>query len=177
MLPRSFFLTLAAVGLGLALGVPATAQRARGGAARTAPGTRAPRTQEEKTPIEEFETMSPEQQQKALDRLPPAQRQKLQDRLKKFNSLPPEQQQALKTLYNRLHQLPPERQEAVRKAINKLSQQAPERQQAMRSELRTMTALPPRERQAYLTSPDFRSRFNKKEQEILRDMSPLLPEK
>jgi uncharacterized protein DUF3106 len=176
MILRRFILALAAVSLGLSLGGPASAQRARGGT--RAPSTRAPHEQEDdKTPIDEFETMSPEQQRKALERLPPDQRQKLQERLKKFNSLPPEQQQALKTLYNRLHQLPPERQEAVRKAINKLSEQAPSRQQAMRSELRTMTALPPQERQAHLTSPDFRSRFNKKEQDILRDMSPLLPER
>jgi len=28
-----------------------------------------------------------------------------------------------------------------------------------------------------MSSPDFRARFNKKEQDILRDMSPLLPER
>src|SRR5579864_2259527 len=108
---RRAILALAA-GLSLLAGSPVWAQRngRRGGGAVNAP--RAPRTENQrlenagKTPIEEFETMPPEQQQKALNRLPPAQRQQLQERLKRFNQLPPEQQQALKNLYTRLHQLP-----------------------------------------------------------------------
>lgn len=173
MFPRGSILAVAALGLGLWLGSPALAQRgARGSKTPHAPRSDA---NQEKTPIEEFETLPPEQQQQALNRLPPAQRQKLQERLQRFNALPPEQQQALKTLYNRLHQLPPQRQEAVRKAINKFSQAPADRQQAMRDELRGVAALPAEERQTHLNSPEFRSRFTKKEQDILRDMSPLLP--
>ena len=129
----------------------------------------------DRTPIEEFETMSPEQQRKALNGLPPEQRQRLQERLQRFNQLPPEQQQALKSLYNRLHQLPPERQDAVRKSINKFSQQPPQRQQAIREELRSMASMPPDQRQAYVSSPEFRGKLSKKEQEIARDMSEVLP--
>ena len=175
MFPRVSILAVAALGWVLWLDVPALAQRGARGA-RTPHGARSETGQnQEKTPIEEFETLPPEQQQKALNRLPPAQRQKLQERLQRFNALPPQQQQALKTLYNRLHQLPPPRQEAVRKAINKFSQAPADRQQAMRDELRSVAALPPEERQAHLNGPEFRSRFTKKEQDILRDMSPLLP--
>lgn len=173
MFPRGPILALAALGCGLFLGAPALAQRGARGA-RTPRGTRTEAGQKQKTPIDEFETMSPAEQQKALNRLPTAQRRQLQERLRRFNALPPEQQQTLKTLYNHLHQLPPQRQEAVRKAINKFSQQAPDRQQAMREELRSAAALPPQERQAHMSSPDFRARFNNKEQDILHDMSPLL---
>jgi len=181
MLLRGSILALAGLGFGLCLSVPAVAQRGpRGGGAR-AQAPRNPRNETrqnaEKTPIEEFETLPRDQQEKALNRLPPAQRQKLQERLQRFNALPPQQQQALRTLYNRLHQLPPERQEAVRKAVNKFSQQPADRQQAMREELRDVAALPPADRQAHMAGPGFRSRFNKKEQDILRDMSPLLPDR
>jgi hypothetical protein len=128
-----------------------------------------------KTPIDEFERMSPQQQQRALDRLPPGQRQKLQERLAKFNRLPPEQQQTLRNLYNRLHQLPPERQNAVRNAINRFSEQPAERQQALREELRGMAALPEQDREARMSSRDFKGRLSGKEQGIVRDMTPLLP--
>ncbi len=128
-----------------------------------------------RTPIQEFETMAPEQRRKALDRLPPAERQRLQERLQKFNQLPPDQQRSLTNLYNRLHELPPERQEAVRKSISRLSQQAPERQQAIREELRGMAGLTPEQRQERMSGPDFRKTFSKKEQEIVRDMSEVLP--
>lgn len=127
-----------------------------------------------KTPIDEFERMPPEQQQRALDRLPPGQRQKLQQRIDTFNQLPPEQQQTLRNLYGRLHSLPPDRQNTVRSAINRFSEQPPERQQAMRAELRGLAAMPEPNRQARMTSREFKSQFSGKEQGILRDMSPLL---
>jgi thioesterase domain-containing protein len=127
------------------------------------------------TPIDEFERMSPEQQQRALERLPPAQRQKLQQRLQRFNQLPAEQQRTLRNLYNRLHQLPPEQQESVRKAINRFSEQAPGRQQLMRDELRSMAALPEQDRQARMASQEFRKTLSRREQSILKDMLPVLP--
>jgi hypothetical protein len=127
------------------------------------------------TPIDDFERMSPQQQQRALQRLPPKQRQKLQERLQRFNQLPPEQQQTLRNLYNRLHQLPESRQESVRRAINRFSGQAPDRQRAMRDELRSMLALPAPDRDARIASQEFRARFNRREQGIVREMLPLLP--
>ena len=128
-----------------------------------------------KTPIDEFERMTPEERQKALDRLPPQQRKKLEERLKKFNQLPPEQQQVLKNMYNRLNQLPPERQTTVRQAINKFSKEPADRQRAMRDELRSLAALPPQDRESTLSSKDLKSRFSGKEQQIMRQMSDLLP--
>ena len=57
-----------AVILGCATGIASAAQghRAAGGAVRHSPEPKEP----EKTPIDEFERMTPEQQQKALDKLP-----------------------------------------------------------------------------------------------------------
>jgi Arc/MetJ-type ribon-helix-helix transcriptional regulator len=78
-------------------------------------------------------------------------------------------------MYSRLNQLPPARQEVVRKSINKFSQEPADRQQAMREELRGLGALPEPARQARLSSPEFRSKFSGKEQEIVRDMADLLP--
>jgi hypothetical protein len=176
---RRSILALCALALGMIFGSTAWAQGRRGGMPRPPASQRQARGTEERggrTPIEEFETMSPEEQQKALNRLPPGQRQRLQERLQRFNELPAEQQRALKNLYNRLHQLPPERQDAVRKSINKFSQQPPERQQAIRQELRSMAGMSPEERRTHVSTPVFRRNFNKKEQEIVRDMSEVLPQ-
>jgi hypothetical protein len=158
---------LAAVALALLVNPAALARRP--------PGTRSDRGPGAKTPIDEFERMSPEQQQRALDRLPPGQRKKLQERLQQFNRLPAEQRQTLRNLYNRLHELPANQQESVRKAINRFSEQAPDRQQAMRDELRSMAARPEQEREARLASGEFRDRFSRREQGIVRDMLPVLP--
>lgn len=178
---RSSIPALAAVALCLTFGAPARSQGRRGGGmsrptSPPRPGRSPTAGRGTKTPIEEFETMSPEQRQKALNRLPPEQRQKLQERLDRFNQLPPERQQALKNLYNRLHELPPERQNAVRQSINKFALIAPERQQAIRGELTNMANMSPEERRTYVSAPEFRQKFNKKEQEIVRDMSEVLPQ-
>jgi hypothetical protein len=135
------------------------------------PGPRVPAA---KTPIDEFERMSPEQQRRALDRLPPGQRKQLQERLQRFNQLPPEQQRTLRNLYNRLHQLPVNQQESVRKAIDRFSKQAPDRQQAVRDELRAMADMPEQDRKARMASPEYRKRFSHREQGIVKDMLPLL---
>ena len=177
MFRRGSISALAALSCGLLFCGPAAAQRgARGGRGRM-PRAEPGEKNQKKTPIDEFETLSPVEQQKALNRLPEAQRRQLQARLDRFNALPREQQQALKSLYNRLHQLPPQRQEGVRKAIHKFSQLPGDRQQAIRAELRSTEEFSSQQRQQELDSPGFRSRFSKKEQEILRDMSALFPER
>jgi hypothetical protein len=127
-----------------------------------------------RTPIQEFETMSPEQRQRALNRLSPGERRKLQERLDRFNQLPEDQRRTLTNLYNRLHQLPPDRQDSVRIAINRFSEQSPDRQVAIRQELRKMAALSSEQRRQRMKSSDFREAFSKKEQDILKDMTPLL---
>jgi hypothetical protein len=38
-----------------------------------------------------------------------------------------------------------------------------------------MASMSPNERQAHVSAPEFRGKFNKKEQEIVRDMSEVLP--
>jgi hypothetical protein len=119
--------------------------------------------------------MSPDQQQRALDRLTPQERQRLQERLKKFDQLPAGQQRSLNNLYNRLHGLAPERQDAVRESINNFSRLPAPRQQAMREELRGMVGLSDKDRQARMSTPEFQEKFSKEEQGILRDMSEVLP--
>src|ERR1700678_2342649 len=127
------------------------------------------------TPIDEFERMSPEQEQRELERLPPGQRQKLRQRLQRFNQLPAEQQRTLRNLYNRLHQLPANQQESVRKAINRFSEQPADRQQAMRDELRTLAPLSQNERTVRLASREFRGSLSRREQGVVKDMLPVLP--
>jgi hypothetical protein len=161
---------------GLGFAPSAFAQARRGGMNRPKPPRpEKPAKPAKTTPIDEFQTMSPQERQKALERMPPAQRQKLEERLQKFNELPAEQQRTLKNMYTRLHELPSGRQDAVRKSMNQFFEQSPERRQAMREELKGISALPEQDRVARMASPEFRSKFNGKEQGIVRDMSELLP--
>jgi hypothetical protein len=158
----------------LACGATGVAQARQGGPRASKPHSeKTPKNV--KTPIDEFMRMSPEERQKALNRLPPEQRRRLQERIEKFNQLPAGQQQTLRNMYDRLNQLPAERQQVVRKSLNQFSQQPPDRRQAMRQELRSMAPLGTEDREARMASPEFREKFNEKEQGIVRDMSGLLP--
>lgn len=150
-------------------GHPAARPPNRPGEAQTAPDAGA------NTPIDEFERMSPEQQQQALARLPEAERKRLEQRLRQYERLPFEQRQMLRTLYSRLHQLPPRQQETVHKAIDRFSKQPNESQQVLRDELRLLSALPEQDRAARVASQDFRQGLTRKELGIVRDMLPLLP--
>ena len=155
---------------------PLAAQGRRGMGMGRRPPARPERAQKgPKTPVDEFLRMSPEEQQRALDRLPPDQRERLQKRLEAFKQLPPEQRSNLGEQYRRLSELPPERQEVVRNAFKRFGNQPPERRQAMRQELRQLSDLSPEERQARLDGPEFRGKFNQHEQQIIKDMSHLLP--
>ena len=166
----------AALALALLASAPLAAQGRRGMGMGRRPPARPERTQKgPKTPVDEFLRMSPEEQRRALDRLPPDQRERLQKRLDAFKQLPPEQRSNLGEQYRRLSELPPERQEVVRNAFKRFGNQPPERRQEMRRELRQLSDLSPEERQARLDSPEFRNTFNQHEQQIIKDMSHLLP--
>ncbi|HME06825.1 MAG TPA: DUF3106 domain-containing protein [Bryobacteraceae bacterium] len=168
------FIALAVI-FGLLPGSASSAQghRAGGGAGaiHRSPGAKEP----ENTPIDEFERMTPEQQQKALAKLPPERRKKVEQQLARLRSLPPEQRAMLRQTYSRLSELPPDRQQAVRKAFEKFGNQPAGRQQAIREELKQLGNLPPDERATRLKSPEFRQSFNHGEQQIIRDMAELLP--
>ncbi|HTW66979.1 MAG TPA: DUF3106 domain-containing protein [Bryobacteraceae bacterium] len=174
---RPSVLTLAAM-MFLVWTCPAFARPQKGGG-RTFGRARPPASasQRAETPIEEFERMAPEEQQRSLARLPAAQRKRIVQQLQKFNQLPPEQRQALNNLYSRLHQLPPRRQQTVHDAIDRFSKLPMDRQQAIRSQLRALAPLSAEDRAARLANQDFRHSFSRREQGIVRDMLPLLPSK
>jgi TolA-binding protein len=165
---------LLALCLAAGLALPVEARQAGGKGAKR-PTEKSPRNSE--TPIDDFLHMTPEEQRQALDRLPPGQRMRLQQKLDKFNQLPPQQQQRLRTMYDRLNQLPQARQSLVRRSLNEFSQQPADRRQAMRQELRKLAPLGPRDREARMSSAEFRQKFSEKEQRMVSDMSDLLPDR
>jgi hypothetical protein len=160
--------------LAACLALPVDARQAAGKGSKR-PTDKSPRNSG--TPIDDFLHMTPEEQREALDRLPPSQRMRLQQRLDKFNRLPAQQQQRLRSMYDRLNQLSPARQNLVRRSLNEFSQQPADRRQAMRQELRKLAPLGPKDREARMAGPEFRGKFSEKEQRIVSDMSDVLPDR
>src|SRR5450759_79028 len=104
---------------------PALAQGRRGMGMGRHPAPRPERTikapKATKTPLDEFQRMSPEERQKALDKLPPDRAEKLRKQLKEYSQLTPEQQAIAKEQLEMFRNLPPERQDAVRRVFNRFS--------------------------------------------------------
>jgi hypothetical protein len=100
--------------------------------------------------LDRWEKMTPEQRQRALDRMPPERRAQMEERLNRLEQLPPEQKEQLKQRYREFQALPRDRQDAVRLEI-----------QALRS-------MRPAARIARVNSPAFQRQYSPDEQKILK---------
>jgi hypothetical protein len=101
--------------------------------------------------------MTQEQREKALSRLPPEQRQQVEQRLsqfdKQFRKLPPDQQAALQQRYEAFSKLPQDRRTAIRQ------------------ELQELRAMRPAQRTERLNSDEAKQNFSPEELGILRGVA------
>ncbi len=119
--------------------------------------------------------MTPEERERALQNLPPAQRQRLVNQLNAVGKWPTVEQNRARARLERLRSLPPQRQNQVRRSLN-LFQQAPEdRQRQMAQELRRMGPMPDDERRAYMNTEEFRNRYSANEQQIMSNLAEIEP--
>lgn len=108
-----------------------------------------------------FRSLSPDQQQKLIDRLhrfdnlSPSDKAKVLNRMDAFEHLSPSQQQAAQGLFQRYKSLPEDRQGKVKQAYRQLRD------------------LPPDQRNQILNSNDYRSNFSDEERDLLRGMTDL----
>lgn len=125
-------------------------------------------------PLNQFErliAMPPEKRDQVLERLPPAQQERLRQRLDQFDRLPPQQKALRLELANRYFALPPERQAAFAQQVQAFHSLDRDRHQAVQKELRTLWQLPESERQSRLNSEDSKARFSPAELQMLNDLS------
>jgi len=122
-------------------------------------------------PVEEFMRMSPADREKALEKLPPERQEKVRQQLQRYDQMPPERKAQLQ----RLWQLPPDKQQRVRSSMRDFSELPQDRRRAMRQQLQSMGTMSAGERSDYLKSPEFKEHYNPDEQEIMKNMSEILP--
>ncbi|MGA2595836.1 MAG: DUF3106 domain-containing protein [Bryobacteraceae bacterium] len=122
-------------------------------------------------PVEEFMRMSPADREKALERLPPERQEKVRQQLQRYDEMPPERKAQLQ----RLWQLPPDKQQRVRSSMRDFSELPQDRRRAMRQQLQSMGTMSAEERSDYLKSPEFKQQYSPDEQEMMKNMSEILP--
>ena len=166
----------------LALGGCLFAQRgpepapARQPAAREgAQGKPAPRLANPATVIQRLMRMTPEERERALEKLPPARQAQIRERLQRFDALPRQEQERRLQLGQMFANLTPEKQDLVRRRIQELNQLPDERRGQVVAAFQRLRRLPDGERQARMASPQFRRRFTPDEQQMLADLADNLP--
>jgi hypothetical protein len=120
--------------------------------------------------IERLNNMTPEQRKRALDRLPPERRERVERRLQNYNALPPEAKERLREQYREFQKLPVEKQDAIRRSFRQLGELPQDRRPMVRREVMRLRRLTPEERASRMDDENFRSRFSESERQIIRDL-------
>jgi Protein of unknown function (DUF3106) len=154
---------------GAAISIILAASLAAQPAGRVAPGPRVG-----PAIIERWSRMTPQQRDRALAKLPPERRRKIEEQLDRYQSLSPEQRDQLRFRAELFNRLPPERQDIARRLFRQFNQLPADRQALLRDEFNSLRAMPEADRRARVQSDDFSSRYNNREQMFLRQFSRLL---
>ena len=140
------------------------------------PGAKpAPKLGNPGTLVRQLMRMSPEQRERALEKLPPQRQAQIRERLQEFDNLPKAEQQRRLQLSEHFANLPPEKQDLVRRQIQAFNQLPDDRRREVGAAFQRLRRLPEADRQARMASRQFQARFSPTEQQMLADLSANLP--
>lgn len=125
--------------------------------------------------MDAFERMSPEEQERFLNSLPPPRRAEARRMLGKWRDMSPEERAIARRSFGEFRDLAPERQRRIRQLFAQFNQFPVDRRPVLRAELRRLRLLDRADSRARIGSEEFRQRFSPGEQQLLSDLSDALP--
>jgi len=125
--------------------------------------------------IDALERMTPEQQERFLNSLPPPRRAEAQRLLGKWREMSPEERARARQSLGEFRGLPPDRQRRIRMLFVQFNELPADRRPIVRSELAELRRLDPAEIRARVESEDFRNKYSPAERRLLSDLSTALP--
>ena len=129
-----------------------------------------------RTPVDRFNLMSPEERKRALEKLPPERRKRIEEQLNQYNHLTPEQRRQERLRYQAFNQqFPPDKQNQARRLFRQFGELPQERRGPLRKEFESLRGMPEADRRARINSDEFRSKYDSHERKILSDLSGLVP--
>ncbi|MSV30317.1 MAG: DUF3106 domain-containing protein [Bryobacterales bacterium] len=128
---------------------------------------------QKRTAVDRWNGMSPEDRERALQRLPPERRKRLQTQIERYNNMPDEERGRLRRHYDQFQRMPPEKQARARELFKELSELSPERRRTLRRETEALRALSESGRNARFESESFKTRFSEPEQKLIRRLGNL----
>jgi hypothetical protein len=125
--------------------------------------------------VERLLAMTPDQRDRALEKLPRKQQENLRRRFEQFDKLPPEERARRIEMWKRFESLPPEKREILSRQMQAFKALPEDRLAVMRPALNRLSRLSPEERQARLNSEAFKNRFSPAELQMLSDLTENSP--
>jgi hypothetical protein len=118
---------------------------------------------------------TPEERDRALEKLPLPQQARIRKQLENFDQLPKPQQEFRIKQTELLAALPPDRQTVVNQQLQAVNQLPPERRREIQMALRRLGLLSDDNRQRLFASDQFKSRFSAEEQKLIVDLADIVP--
>ncbi len=113
---------------------------------------------------------TPAQRQRALEKLPPEQQERIRKQLEWFDALPKAQQDLQIRRLQLFASLPPEKRLVIREQMKVFAAMPPDRKAQVRRAWQMLESLPPAQRERRMNSDAFRSRFSTDEQKLIADL-------
>jgi hypothetical protein len=131
--------------------------------------------------LQRHSNLTPEEQEKALQREPgfnrltPETQQKLLDRLRQLNRMPPTQRARTMDHIEAMESLSPQMRQQVNASVQQFRMLSPERQRLMKKAYRDLRAYPPEQRAAMMNSSQFQAQFSPQERYIMGNLLSVEP--
>lgn len=125
-------------------------------------------------PVSHLYRATPEERERALERIPAAQQERMRKNLEWFDRLPKEQQQLVLGRAERFEALPQQGKQAFQQAMRDLGALPQDRHQAIGGALRRLQMMPADQRGKVLESDQFKGQFSPEELKILSGLSTVM---
>jgi hypothetical protein len=125
--------------------------------------------------IDALERMTPEQQERFLNTLPPRRRAEAQRLLGNWRDMSPQERARARRSLGEFRGLPPDRQRRIRMLFVQFNELPAERRPIVRAELAELRRLDPAEIRTRVESEEFRIKYSPVERRLLSDLSAALP--
>lgn len=121
--------------------------------------------------FERLDHMTDEDRQRALEHLPPARRQRIEDGLARYRAMDPASRERLR----RFEGMAPEQKDSIRQNFRRMQELPPNRRMQVRRELQRLRGMEPAAREGAMQTDAFRRRFDDNEQILIRETIANLP--
>jgi hypothetical protein len=126
------------------------------------------------SPAAHLYKLTPDQRDRALEKVPFQMQQRLRKELAQFDALPKEEQERIIRQTERYNALPAEKQLAFREQLRALAQLEKDRRQQVTAALRRLYNANPAERSSILARPAFRERFSPDELQMITALGEVM---